>query len=180
MALVTHCMNPVTLPHPGGMGTGRLGPKDSKRGCPWGRVCLQGPQAVTRRKSDASRGHPVEALSPALGVGPFGGPEGKLQPEPRRTRLSPARMRFHGNGSAARHPAGCWCAPSISMAPITMAPTCSEKHGESGEQRRGRNPLPAPPRPAPTPRQLSCRRRYTSARGGSRGPHPLPVSVFLL
>ena len=57
-------------------------------------------------------------------------------------------MRFHGNSSAAPHRAGCWYAPSISMAPITMAPTCSEKHRLKTEYREeGAIHYPAPHTP---------------------------------
>lgn len=72
-----------------------------------------------------SRGHPIAALSLGLGVRPFGGPalrssQNTAEPRP------PQYLRI--SMGTARQPCAGRCAPSISMAPITMAPTCSEKH----------------------------------------------------
>lgn len=65
------------------------------------------------------------ASSAGWGVRLFGGSCGVQQPEHSRTPALLALVHFHGNSS---QPCTGWCAPSISMAPITMAPTCSEKH----------------------------------------------------
>lgn len=89
-------------------------------------------QTLTLRKSAASRGHPIVALSLGLGVRPFGGSalhSSQNTAEPRSPQYLCISM------GTARQPCAGRCAPSISMAPITMAPTCSEKHRLKTEQK---------------------------------------------
>lgn len=68
---------------------------------------------------------PQWCLLPWSGGEALWGSCGVQQPEHSRTPALLALVHFHGNSS---QPCAGWCAPSISMAPVTMAPACSEKH----------------------------------------------------
>lgn len=107
-----------------------------------GRMCYQGPWTNLVRKLEASRGHPKAVSRGWLEPGP----SGSLLCAAAGTQQNPGL--FPGLGAfpwerLARQPHAGRCAPSISMAPITMAPTCSEKHRLKTEHKeKGGNPLP--------------------------------------
>lgn len=78
-----------------------------------GMLCPRGPQTITVRKSEASRGHPIAALCPGLGVKPFG-----VLPSQQPQHTEPRSPQHERISMGTARP------PSISMAPVTMAPAC--------------------------------------------------------
>lgn len=122
-----------------------------------GMLWPRGPQTITVRKSEASRGHPIAALCPSLGVGPCG-------------VLPWAASRTQQNPILPNTCAFPWERLGLFLWHLSPWHLLALKARAKNRTQRKGQPLPCL-HPSPG-------RCYTS--DGSAGPHPLPASAILL